>query len=109
MYVAFISYGCFKSRSGDVAHVAYVAIVSEACCKHMFRVFQMFQRFVSSHHLCFADACCKCVYLDVVDVSHIRCMCFIWMFAYGCSGFQVFSGVFSIVLEACFKQCYPKR
>jgi hypothetical protein len=31
-----------KSRSGDVAHVAYVAIVLEACCKCMFRVFHMF-------------------------------------------------------------------
>jgi hypothetical protein len=31
--VAFVSYGCCKSRSGDVA---YVAIVSGACCKRMF-------------------------------------------------------------------------
>jgi hypothetical protein len=45
MYVAIVSYRCYKSRSGDVA---YVAIVSEACCKCMFGVFQMFQRYVSS-------------------------------------------------------------
>ena len=69
----------------------------------MFRVFHMFQRYVSSHHLCFPDACCKCVYLDVAYVSHIRCMCFIWIFVYGCNGFQVFSGVFLSLLEACFK------
>ena len=42
----------------------------------------------------FPDACYKCVYLDVAYVSHIRCMCFIWMFAYGCNVFQVFFQVF---------------
>ena len=42
MYVAIVVFGCFKSRSGDVA---YVAIVSEVCCKSMFRVFQ---RYVSA-------------------------------------------------------------
>jgi hypothetical protein len=66
---------------------------------------QMFPRHVASvcfecfrcmFHLCFSDACCKCVYLDVAYVPHICCMCFIWMFAYGFNGFQVFS-------EACFK------
>jgi hypothetical protein len=44
-----------KSKSGDVAHVAYKVIVSEACCKRMFRVFQMFQRNVASVSV----GCCK--------------------------------------------------
>jgi hypothetical protein len=73
---------------------------------------QLFQRHVASvcfecfrgmFHLCFSDACCKCVYLDVAYISHIRCMCFIWMFAYGCNGFQVFLDVFSDISKTCFK------
>jgi hypothetical protein len=35
------------------------------CCKGLLPMF----------HLCFSDACCKCVYLDVAYISHIRCMC----------------------------------
>ena len=36
-HVADESYGCCKSKSRDVAHVAYVANVSEACSKRFVR------------------------------------------------------------------------
>jgi hypothetical protein len=45
-------------------------MVVHVCCKGLLPMFQM----------CFLDACCKCVYLYVTYVSHIRCICFIWMF-----------------------------
>jgi hypothetical protein len=46
---------------GDVAHVAYVASVSEACCRHLFKLFHLFP-----------DVCCKCFDLDVAYVfTHI--------------------------------------
>ena len=57
MYVAIISFGCYKSRLDDVAHVAYVAIVSEACCKRLFKMFHLFP-----------DVCCKRFDLDVAYV-----------------------------------------
>jgi hypothetical protein len=44
----------------------------------------------------FSDVCCKCVYLDVVYISHIYCKYFIWMFAW-------YSIVFTSILDACFK------
>jgi hypothetical protein len=53
-------------------------------------------------HLYFLDACCKCIYLDVAYVSHICYMCFCLDVAYGYNSFQVFSGVFLSVSEACF-------
>jgi hypothetical protein len=65
---------------------------------HMLHMLQLFQRHVASvcfecfrgmFHLCFPDACCKCVYLDVAYVSHIRCMCFIWMLHMVAMVFQV--------------------
>ena len=52
MYVAFVLYGYCKSRSGDVAHVAYVAIVFRG----------MFQYYVSS----------------VSDVSEVCFICVFW-------------------------------
>lgn len=58
----------------------------------------MFQRYVSS---VFSDACCNYVYLDVVYVSHICCMCFIWMLCMGCNGFQV--------CFRCFFQVFQKH
>jgi hypothetical protein len=39
--------------------VAYVASVSEACCKRLFKMFHLF-----------SDVCCKRFYLDVAYVSH---------------------------------------
>jgi hypothetical protein len=47
----------------------------------------------------FSDVCCKCIYLDVAYVSHIRCKCFIWILHM----FKWFWSVFASVSEACFK------
>jgi hypothetical protein len=117
MYVAIVLYRCCKSRSADVAivseavasicfecfrcfrgilhvfqmdvakvnrDVAYVAMVVHVCCKGLSLMF----------HLCFLDTCCKCVYLDVAYVSHIRCNC-----CAGCNGFQFFF--------KCFRSVFP--
>ena len=59
--------------------------------------------FFSYCFICFPDACCKCVYLDVAYVSHIYCKCFIWMLCMFCNGFKCLSGVLANVLDACFK------
>jgi hypothetical protein len=56
-YVAVVSDGCNKSRSGDVAHVVYVASVLEVCCRRLFNIFHLF-----------LDVCCNNFYLDVVYV-----------------------------------------
>ena len=42
--------------------VAYVASVSEACCKRLFKMFYLFQTYVAG-----------VFYLDVAYVSHICC------------------------------------
>ena len=47
--------------------VAHVAMVVHVCYKGLLPMF----------HLCFPDVCFKCVYLDVIYVSHICGMCFI--------------------------------
>jgi hypothetical protein len=99
---SFVSYGYYKSRSGDVAHVA---IVSEACCKRMFRVFQMFEMYVSSM---FSGRMLKCVYLDAIYVSHIRCMYFIWMLRIVAMIFKYVSGIFLMFPKHvfdCFNCC----
>jgi hypothetical protein len=62
----------FQLNRMDVAHAAYVAIVFKG-------VLSVFRWFKSIFHLCFPNACCNCVYLDVANVPHICCMCFIWM------------------------------
>ena len=77
-------------------------MVVHVCCKCLLPIF----------HLCFPDTCCKCVYLDVAYVSHIRCMCFIWklcMVAMVFKCFQMFFQVFqkhvSSVLTAFRRMC----
>ena len=70
---------------------------------HMLQLFKYFRCFRGMFHLCFLDACCKCVYLDVAYISHIHCMCFIWMLCMVEMVSIVFLGVFSSVSEACFK------
>jgi hypothetical protein len=79
----------------------------------MLHMLQLFQRHVASvcfecfrcfrdmFHLCFPAACCKCVYLDVVYVSHIRCMCFIWMLRMVTMVFKCFQLFFK-----CFKSMF---
>jgi hypothetical protein len=49
--------------------VAYVVMVVNVYCKGLLPMF----------YLCLLDACCNCVYPNVAYVSHIRCMCFIWL------------------------------
>jgi len=91
MYIAVVSCGCCKSRLGDVAHIAYVAIVSEAYCKRIFRVFQMFQRYVSSMfsgrmlQVCLSG---RCIYFT--HTLHV----FYLDVAYGCNGFKCVLVVF---------------
>ena len=86
-YVAIEPYGCCKSRSRDVAHVAYVAIVSEACCKCMFRVFHVFQRYVSSAFSGrMLQVCLSGCFICFTHTLHV----FYLDVAYGCNGFQVF-------------------
>jgi hypothetical protein len=53
-YVVVVSYGYCKSRSGDVA---YIASVSEACCKRLFKTFHLF-----------LDVRCNHFYLDIAYV-----------------------------------------
>jgi hypothetical protein len=72
MYILFVSYGCCKSRSGDVAHVSYVTIVSEAYCKHMLRVFQMFQRYVLS---VFSGRIVASVFIWMLHMFHTYVAC----------------------------------
>jgi hypothetical protein len=82
-YVASVSDGCCKSRSD----VAYVAMIVHVYCKGLLPMFYLY----------FSNACCKCIYLNVAYVSHIRYMCFIWLLymvvmVFKC--FQVFFQVF---------------
>jgi hypothetical protein len=106
------------------------SFVESSCCKYMFLVFQMFQRYVVSlSDVCcksrsgcciccnsstrmlqrsvtnvsfvFTDVCCKCVYLDVAYVSHICYICFIWML-------RMFAKVFKCFL-VCLFQVFQKH
>jgi hypothetical protein len=95
--------------------------VKNACCQHIFQVFQMFYMYVPnvSYECCksrsgccicyngctrtlqvsipnvhmFLDVCCKCVYVDIAYVLHICCKCFIWIL-------RMFAMVFK-----CFCKC----
>ena len=78
-YVASVSEACCKRlfkmvhlSQTYVASVFYldVARVSHICCKSMFEVFQLFPSYV-------VFSCCKLqvFYLDVAYVSHICCKC----------------------------------
>ena len=49
--------------------VAYVASVSEACCKRLFKMFHLFHTYVSN-----------VFYLDIAYVSHLCCMSLFEMF-----------------------------
>jgi hypothetical protein len=66
-------------------HVAYVASVSEICCKSLFKMFHLFP-----------DICCNHFYLDVAYVSHICCNSMFLMFQsyVAASGFHVASVLF---------------
>jgi hypothetical protein len=60
MYVVINSIFMLQKRSRDVAHVAYIASVSDACCKRLFKMFYLFP-----------DICCNRFYLDIAYVSHM--------------------------------------
>jgi hypothetical protein len=67
-------------------NVAYVAVVVYVCCTSPFPMF----------HLCFWTYCCKCIYLDIVYVSHICCKCFIWILRMFAMVFNYFSCAFQV-------------
>jgi hypothetical protein len=46
---------------------------------------------------------CKCVYLDVIYVSHLCCKCFILMLHIFDNGFSCVFRSFASVSDACFK------
>ena len=69
---------------GDVAHVASV---SEACCKHLFKIFHLF-----------LNVCCNRSDLDVSYASHICCKCFSW---FSIMLQQLFHVVSSVLFERC--------
>jgi hypothetical protein len=64
-YIPIVSYGCCKSRSGDVE---YVASVLETCRNSLFKMFHVFQTYVASvliwmlymFHTYVATVCSKC-------------------------------------------------
>ena len=88
-YVASVLDGCCKSRSG--------------CCIRCTCCTLMFQTFVPNVPSIFSDVCSNHVYLGVVYVSHICCMCFILDVAYVLQWFSSVSCVLS-VSDACFKR-----
>jgi hypothetical protein len=79
--------GMLQAFQMDVAKVdqdvAYVTMVVHVCCKGMLPMF----------HLCFSNACCKWVYLDVAYVSR---MCLIWMLRMVAMFFKCFQVVFQV-------------
>jgi hypothetical protein len=75
-----ISYGYWKNRSECCT-----------CCNGCTHILQVS---VSNMSSIFSDVYCKCVYLDVIYVSHICCKCFIWML-------RMFAMVFN-----CFCKCF---
>jgi hypothetical protein len=59
----------------------------------------MLQRSVTNVSFVFLDVCHKFVYLDVAYVSHICCMCFIWVLRMCTKLFKCFRSM----LQVCFK------
>jgi hypothetical protein len=73
--------------------VAYVAIVSEACCKRLFKIFYLFQTYVAS-----------VFYLDVAHVSHLCCKSIFKIFQLFQS--YVVISVFMLQFVSVFFGCY---
>jgi hypothetical protein len=71
-YVIVVSYGCWKSRSVDVTHVAYVVSVLEACCKCLFKIFHLFSDVCCYR---FLSGCCIYVATYVLNVSAVSVLC----------------------------------
>jgi hypothetical protein len=81
MFATIVSYGCRKSSLKDVT---YVAIVSEACCKRIFRVFQSYV--LSMFSECMLQVCLSGCYICFTHILHL----FYLDVASGCNVFQVF-------------------
>jgi hypothetical protein len=62
----------------------------------------MLQAFVSNVSSVFSDVCCKCVYLDVVYVSHICLQVFYWDVAYV---FAMVSSIFHVFFISVSNAC----
>jgi hypothetical protein len=90
----------FQMLHLDVASVLCVYCKSRlGCCICCNDCTRMLQAFIPNVSVVFLDVCCKCVYLNVARVSHICCMCFIWMLYIFCNDFfQVFF--------RCFYKCF---
>jgi hypothetical protein len=71
--------------------VAYVASVSDKCCKRLFEIFHLFQTYV-----------CKRFDLDVTYVSHIRCKSMFEMFHPYAAGSVFMLQVVSVYLEVTY-------
>ena len=103
--------GCCKSRSWDVAHVAYVAIVFRACCNSMFRVFQMFQIYVLS---VFIQMHVAIVFIWMLHMLHVFysdiCVWLQWFSSVfqGCfsSVFRSMFQVFQLPSDVCCNRCF---
>jgi hypothetical protein len=88
-YVASVSYGCCKSRSG--------------CCIYCNGCTRMLQAPILNVSSIFFDVCCKCVYLDVAYVFTYMMQVFYLNIAYVTMVLNIFSDVFASVLNTCFK------
>jgi hypothetical protein len=77
----------------------------------------MLQAFVPNVLSVFSDVCCKCVYLDVIYVSHINLQVFYLDVAYVfvvvpsvfrcfCKCFRCMFQVFDLLLNVCCKCCF---
>jgi hypothetical protein len=105
MYVAYVSFGCCKSRSG----VAYVAMAIHVCCKCMFQMFQTYVLSVLSGYC----ICCKCMFqmfhlfqVYVTSVSSRCCICFRHMLQASIQNVSSVSDIcYKYVLSGCYS-CY---
>jgi len=73
----------------DVAHVVYVASVSEVCCKSLFKMFLLFQSYIAASVFMLQVAsvlsgCCICfthmLQVYVPNVSYVSDVCCIQVF-----------------------------
>jgi hypothetical protein len=82
-------HGCCKSRS--------------RCCTCSNGYTRMLQEFIQNVSSVVSDVSCKCVYLDVVYVSHICYKYFIWTLYMFAMAFKYLAGVFASVSDVCCK------
>jgi hypothetical protein len=104
-YIAYVCFKCFR-RFRCMLHLFHIDVAKVN--QGMLHMLQLFQRHVTSvcfecfrcfrgmFHLCFPDACCKCVYLDVAYILNVCCMCFIWMLRMVAMVFKCFRNMFEV-------------